>query len=108
VKQLIFTLAAAKPPAVFALRVLGDLLETSVWRHSPGPGLRGSSQQPLYLLLLPCKLSALCIPPCLASVGSWQFSEGPLGLGEKGEKGISWWEIPKAGTIICVNGVQGS
>lgn len=30
VKQLTFTLAPAKPPAVFALGVLGDLLETSV------------------------------------------------------------------------------
>lgn len=32
VKQLTFTSASAKPPAVFALRVLGELLETAVWR----------------------------------------------------------------------------
>lgn len=32
VKQLTVISASSKPPAVFALDVLGELLETSVWR----------------------------------------------------------------------------
>lgn len=58
VNQLTFTLASAKPPAVFAFGAAGDLLGTSVWRRTLGSGFRAprSSFLPsaLHSPALPC------------------------------------------------------
>jgi hypothetical protein len=73
--RLTFTLASAKPPAVFALGAVGDLLGTSVWRCILGSGLKGPTQQPLIFCFLP---SALQSPTLLLRADS---AEGLLGDG---------------------------
>lgn len=64
-KQLTCPSVCAKPPAVFALAVPGDLLETSAWRRMPGSGIQG------LLTAAPCARTA-----CLCE----QLAEG-LGRG---------------------------